>query len=193
MFKEYPRRKRNKFGYPLLEPVSPKKQAGFFISSRVGVGIPLIKGINPRIFFPVVFLFILFFCIFFSSCNLQPARAEEIHFKTKEFACKCCGQVKVDKELLLKLETLRFYLGNEPIIVTSGYRCPKHNKTVGGARYSQHMTGKAADIKIKGCNSYAVGKMAKNLGFGFIKVYPGWVHVDTRKIKTNQYAKSRTQ
>ena len=34
-----------------------------------------------------------------------------------------------------------------PIIVGSGYRCPKLNKAVGGARMSQHMYGQAADIR----------------------------------------------
>lgn len=32
------------------------------------------------------------------------------------------------------------------ITVTSGYRCPKLNKAIGGARNSDHMYGRAADI-----------------------------------------------
>lgn len=34
-----------------------------------------------------------------------------------------------------------------PIIVTSGYRCAKLNRVVGGAAGSQHMKGQAADIR----------------------------------------------
>ncbi|MBO4593473.1 MAG: peptidase M15 [Bacteroidaceae bacterium] len=34
----------------------------------------------------------------------------------------------------------------KPIIVGSGYRCPKLNKAVGGVSNSQHMTASAADI-----------------------------------------------
>ena len=34
-----------------------------------------------------------------------------------------------------------------PIIVTSGYRCEKLNKVVGGAASSQHVKGQAADIR----------------------------------------------
>lgn len=34
-----------------------------------------------------------------------------------------------------------------PIIVSSGYRCPKLNRAVGGAKSSQHMYGQAADIR----------------------------------------------
>ena len=36
-----------------------------------------------------------------------------------------------------------------PIIVNSGYRCPELNKAVGGAQYSYHMKGMAADIRPK--------------------------------------------
>ena len=34
-----------------------------------------------------------------------------------------------------------------PIVVTSGYRCAKLNKAVGGATNSQHLYGQAADIR----------------------------------------------
>lgn len=35
-----------------------------------------------------------------------------------------------------------------PIHVSSGYRCPRLNKAVGGALNSQHTTGEAADIYV---------------------------------------------
>lgn len=44
------------------------------------------------------------------------------------------------------LDPLREAFG-EPIIVTSGYRCGRLNKAVGGAAKSQHMYGQAADIR----------------------------------------------
>lgn len=44
------------------------------------------------------------------------------------------------------LEPLRKMAG-VPIIVTSGFRCPKLNAAVGGEPTSQHMRGEAADIK----------------------------------------------
>ena len=43
------------------------------------------------------------------------------------------------------LDRLRDEWGR-PIIVTSGYRCKELNAAVGGARYSQHLKGQAADI-----------------------------------------------
>lgn len=55
------------------------------------------------------------------------------------------------KENLLALVTnvldpLRLEWGR-PIVVTSGYRCPKLNKAKKGATQSQHMYGMAADIR----------------------------------------------
>lgn len=37
---------------------------------------------------------------------------------------------------------------NRPLTVTSGYRCKKINKKVGGVPTSQHVTGDAADITL---------------------------------------------
>lgn len=57
---------------------------------------------------------------------------------------------KVRKNLTLLVEKildpLREAWGG-PIIVTSGYRCGKLNRAVGGATKSQHMLGQAADIR----------------------------------------------
>lgn len=46
------------------------------------------------------------------------------------------------------LDPLREAYG-KPIIVTSGFRCDKLNKLVGGATSSQHRRGEAADIRTK--------------------------------------------
>ena len=45
------------------------------------------------------------------------------------------------------LDPLREAYG-KPIRVTSGYRCPKLNRLVGGSPNSQHMRGEAADIVV---------------------------------------------
>lgn len=49
------------------------------------------------------------------------------------------------------LDPLREKYG-KPIMVSSGYRCEKLNKAVGGAAKSQHLTGKAVDICVAGNN-----------------------------------------
>lgn len=58
---------------------------------------------------------------------------------------------KQQKESLRKLaveilQVIRDEYG-KPIIVTSGFRCDKLNKAVGGAKNSQHTKGEAADIR----------------------------------------------
>ena len=47
------------------------------------------------------------------------------------------------------LEPLRVAMG-EPVKISSGYRCEKLNKAVGGVYNSQHLKGQAADICIDG-------------------------------------------
>ena len=47
------------------------------------------------------------------------------------------------------LEPLRVAM-NRPIKISSGYRCEKLNKAVGGVYNSQHLKGQAVDIDIEG-------------------------------------------
>jgi uncharacterized protein YcbK (DUF882 family) len=103
------------------------------------------------------------------------------HFKETEFACKCCGVTKVNPKLLSLLNVIREEL-DEPIYITSGYRCPKHNKECGGKPKSQHMLGNAADIHVKSMNPkqlYTLLEGKFNIqGMG---LYPTFVHIDVRE------------
>ncbi|MCR9066508.1 MAG: D-Ala-D-Ala carboxypeptidase family metallohydrolase [Cytophagales bacterium] len=81
------------------------------------------------------------------------------------------------------LQPLRDYLG-KPIVVTSGYRCPRVNSAVGGARTSQHIKGQAADIKVPGMSTLDVCKAVKAAGIEFdqmIEEYGSWVHISFNK------------
>ena len=72
------------------------------------------------------------------------------HFKVKEYACKDGSQIVfVDEHLRLLLEVLRRKIG-KPVIITSGYRTPTWNAKCNGAKYSYHMRGMAADIRVDG-------------------------------------------
>lgn len=89
-----------------------------------------------------------------------------------------------------------------PLVIVSGYRTPEHNASIGGAGKSQHMAGRAVDLRPirKALNAsdihelhhtvndlLALGKLP---AIGGVGVYPwtkrgdilvaGWVHVDTR-------------
>lgn len=104
------------------------------------------------------------------------------YFKVKEFACKDGSQVVfIDEYLGSILNILRSRVG-KPVHITSGYRTPTRNKEVGGAKYSYHMRGQAADIRIEGMTAKEIAKELDRIipvGCGII-VYDTWVHIDTR-------------
>lgn len=98
------------------------------------------------------------------------------HFKPREFRCPHCGEIRVTEALLVHLELLR-RLVRKPIPIVSGYRCPAHNKAVGGVPRSQHLTGRAADIP----PFLARKQDAERAGFTGIGTLNGYaVHVDVR-------------
>ena len=115
------------------------------------------------------------------SIKPRPAANKQLskNFNEMEFACRHCGQVHVEPELVAKLQTLRDSLGR-PITVTSGYRCPIHNRNIGGATQSRHMQGQAADLTVNGVSPTAVATAADRVGFGGIGIYvkSGFTHVD---------------
>lgn len=106
------------------------------------------------------------------------------HFRSSEFDCKgykCCVYTKINMRLVKKLEKLRKILGFA-LIINSGFRCETHNKNVGGAKYSKHRYGLAADIHIpKEKNIDEIAKIAKKLGFRGIGKYDTFIHLDVRK------------
>lgn len=108
------------------------------------------------------------------------------HFKKEEFKCGCDGKycngypVKVDELLISQLELLRSKW-NKPIHINSAIRCKDWNKEVGGVSNSQHLKGRAADIRVEGVSPKEVhhesGKIFSNGGVGS---YKNFTHVDTR-------------
>ena len=104
------------------------------------------------------------------------------HFSPRELACKGTGQLKIDPASLDKLEALRNRLG-VPMLITSAYRSPQHNADVGGAKRSQHMLGKAFDVRMDNHDPDEFEAAAKALGFNGIGHYPrhGFMHIDTRE------------
>lgn len=82
------------------------------------------------------------------------------------------------------LERIRELLG-AAVIITSGYRCPMLNQAVGGAQFSAHVEGLAADIIVPGFGvPYDVCRaIEQNLGeFGIDQlIYEHtWCHVGLR-------------
>lgn len=108
------------------------------------------------------------------------------NFTFKEATCRCgCGYVRINDLLVEKLERLRAYLGHKPITVHSWCRCEAHNKKVRGVPQSQHMTGHAVDISVKGVSVREVVQAAELIGFHYVQMYldDGFVHLDVRGYK----------
>lgn len=113
-------------------------------------------------------------------------------FRVREFRCKDgSDEIFVDEALVLLLQCIREHFG-KAVTITSGYRTPAHNAKVGGSKSSQHLLGRAADIRVQGVSVEDVAAYAESLmpGWGGIGRYPvkagraaGWVHVDTRADK----------
>lgn len=105
------------------------------------------------------------------------------NFNRKEFICKCgkCnGDVEMYEELLEILQAIRNKY-KKPVTVTSGIRCAKHNKNVGGVSNSRHLKGKAADIKIKGVSGAELKKAAYKYGCRYSYVIVNdTVHIDIK-------------
>ena len=110
------------------------------------------------------------------------------NFSLYEFNCKDKNKTPVPekylqnaKELAKNLEIIRAEF-NKPIQIISGYRTPEYNKSIGGASKSQHMFGKAADIKINGVTSKEIKTVILKLiddgkiSQGGVGSYPGFVH-----------------
>jgi uncharacterized protein YcbK (DUF882 family) len=69
------------------------------------------------------------------------------HFSRAEFACRCnCGLDTVDVKLLEALELLHAK-SRQSVYINDACRCVVHNAKVGGAPTSQHLIGKAADMR----------------------------------------------
>ena len=113
-------------------------------------------------------------------------------FKVRELRCKDgTDTVMVDEALTVVLQCIREHFG-KPVTITSGYRTAAHNAAVGGAKSSQHLLGRAADIRVQGVSVEDVAAYAESLmpDWGGVGRYPakagraaGWVHVDTRADK----------
>ena len=88
------------------------------------------------------------------------------HFSLAEFVRSATAQAKgidnslnptakADQAVIRNLKTLSENIleplrdhASQPIVISSGYRCPALNNAVGGSKTSQHLTGEACDIHI---------------------------------------------
>lgn len=113
------------------------------------------------------------------------------YFSDNEFRCKCgcgCGINYMSSKLISMLNLARELL-NEPIIISSAYRCKNHNSNIGGVNNSAHSKGLAVDIV---CNDneyrFKLLKVLFKVGFNRIELAPTWIHIDIDDSKPQNVA-----
>ena len=108
------------------------------------------------------------------------------NFTVKEFACSDgTDTVFISLTLVNLLQKIRNHFG-KAVIINSAYRTEAHNKSIGGATYSQHKYGLAADIHINGVTPKEIAAYVETLmpSSGGIGIYKSFVHVDVRRVKS---------
>ena len=108
------------------------------------------------------------------------------NFTVKEFVCSDgTDTVFISSALVNLLQKIRNHFG-KAVIINSAYRTEAHNKSIGGATYSQHKYGLAADIHINGVTPKEIAAYVETLmpSSGGIGIYKSFVHVDVRQVKS---------
>jgi len=106
--------------------------------------------------------------------------------------CECCKQGQLSIAAFIVLETVRMHF-NSPVSLSSGPRCKKHNRRVGGADKSEHLIIQdedgvlldtdAVDITVRGVTPHEVYMYLKGLPYSNllgIGKYKTFTHVDVR-------------
>jgi uncharacterized protein YcbK (DUF882 family) len=111
------------------------------------------------------------------------------YFTTEEFACRCgCDfgteEKHIDENLIEMLNMMRLLHG-QPMVVTSGARCDKHNHAVGGVANSAHLPHpltrqcRAVDILVKDSETrFDLVHIALRLGVTRIGLAKDFLHFD---------------
>ena len=111
------------------------------------------------------------------------------NFSLEEFECRCGCKMpdfvrKNVENLAENLQILRDVAGR--LDLTNAYRCKEHNADVGGTTNSQHLLGKAADVKSKTIKPNEMAQTvddlmkSENFELGGIGIYNTFTHVDIR-------------
>jgi uncharacterized protein YcbK (DUF882 family) len=111
------------------------------------------------------------------------------HFSRFEFACKCGECYKstsptVDIGLVEMLEAVRTHF-KQAVTITSGNRCVTHNNSLkNSSMKSQHLSGRAADIKVRFVKPHRVYEwLDQEFPISGLGNYKNFTHLDSRLTK----------
>lgn len=110
------------------------------------------------------------------------------HVSFAEVACRHCGEINMHPATLMNFEKFRSNMGGKPIAILSGYRCPVHNRAVGGAQASYHLVGLALDVAVHPVATLDLARLvaeATRAGFKGFGFYPHkrFTHLDTGPVR----------
>jgi zinc D-Ala-D-Ala carboxypeptidase len=80
------------------------------------------------------------------------------------------------RRLMWRLEAVRAKGGSNPLGINSGFRSVKYNQCIGGAGYSQHMYGTAADNRMAKISNHRERRLAKHSQLSGIGCYSTLTH-----------------
>ena len=106
-------------------------------------------------------------------------------FRAREFSCFCCHKEGIKDDLVFHLQMVHDMLpADHVMIITSGYRCEKHNKEIGGLEDSAHKKGLAGDIAVpNSCYRFLLLKALIKVGFKRVGIYKNFIHADLDESK----------
>lgn len=86
------------------------------------------------------------------------------NFSKREFDCKQTGENAMHPEFMARLQQLRSEF-NAPMIISSGYRSPRHSVEARKARPGAHAEGRACDVAVTGYAALRLVELAIAHGF----------------------------
>lgn len=110
-----------------------------------------------------------------SAAGLARLAPNGLHTQTDKVEVAC-----LKPQLVRMLKSVERHYGR-PVVVTSGFRSPRHNRRIGGASGSRHTSCEAADIQIDGVSKWQLAKYLRSMpGRGGVGTYchTESVHID---------------